>query len=97
MRSQEPLPITLVARSEAGGSEGDYEAMSSEVDHEHDWVYKGIVFSHSKTPMSGTGAHARYYAEAFYCRRCLEAQYKNLDSHDQSSYSKVLYNASPRP
>lgn len=46
-------------------------------DCEHRFAYQGPVTWPSEHPLPGTGAHARYYGDAYFCERCLTLHVRN--------------------
>lgn len=67
----------------------------SNQDCEHDFVFKGIVFSYANDLLPGSGARARIYEDSYYCRKCLEHIYRN-DMEIGTSYHKVEFGAIPK-
>lgn len=64
-------------------------------DCEHDFVFKGLVYSHSEHNMPGSGAKERIYADAYYCRKCLHHTYRNARVIG-NSYCKIEFGAIPK-
>lgn len=64
-------------------------------DCEHEFVFKGIVFSHSNESIVGSSAKARIYEDAYYCKKCLENIYRNPREFG-NSYYKVEFGAIPK-
>ena len=60
----------------------------------HKFVYGGVKYTDDKYPMAGTGAHRRIYHDWFYCEKCLENQYFQLDA-ESTTYEKPFFNATP--
>lgn len=71
------------------------ETKMSNQDCDHDFVFKGIVFHHSKDLLPGGGARERIYEDAYYCRKCLTHIYHN-DREIGNSYCKVEFGAIPK-
>lgn len=62
---------------------------------EHNYEYRGMVFSHSSRPIPGSGALARYYEDRYFCTKCLKIEDVNR-SIDGNSYYDVKYGATPK-
>lgn len=61
---------------------------------EHKFVYGGIKYKEETYPLPGTGARKRTYFDWYYCEKCLEKKFEELNFED-NSYGKVQFNASP--
>ena len=44
---------------------------------EHTYEYRGQITWPSPRPRPGSGAHDRYYADHYYCSKCLDDVVKN--------------------
>ena len=60
---------------------------------EHRFIYKGIVYHSTGTPMAGTGATPIRYYEEFFCEKCLIKKRKFCGSGH--TYENIRYNATP--
>lgn len=55
---------------------------------DHKFAYQGPVTWPEKYPMPGTGAHARIYADAYFCEKCCGLRLRN-ERHIGHTYEKV--------
>lgn len=62
---------------------------------DHLWAYQGLVYHYGKYSLPGSGAHARIYADRYFCQRCLATRDKN-EREEGNSYQKALPGALPR-
>lgn len=58
---------------------------------DHNFQFQGTVAWHDGR-MPGSGAEYRYYAERFFCTRCLAFRYTDV-RQDGNSYRELKYNA----
>jgi len=63
--------------------------------HEHNFQYMGLVYAYDEKPLSGSGAHARFYEDKFFCTACLEIRYQGK-RYQGNSYSPVIEGSSPK-
>lgn len=64
------------------------------MDCEHNYQFQGKGYSHEDYPMPGTGAHARYYEDVYFCTKCLNYVKKNR-VYKGNSYENPLDGSFP--
>lgn len=69
--------------------------MKKEQQHEHNYVYGGVVYVFGDR-LPGSGARQVRYYDRYYCAGCLDYQYQRLDFVG-SSYDEIRFNATPAP
>jgi hypothetical protein len=62
--------------------------------HEHDYVYGGVKYKVGSYKLPGSGAYRVTYYDWFYCRECLENEYKRLQA-ESNTYEKIRFDARP--
>lgn len=79
------------ARAEAEGFLMNDEDRMPE--HEHDYVYRGVVFKVGDQ-LPGSSAKRVTYYDAFFCRKCLHEDLKML-SRKATTYEPIAFGAVP--
>lgn len=64
--------------------------------HDHVWVYRGVVYEVTDVKLPGSGACYVYYHDLYFCNLCLETRTVKLDT-TSDTYSKLMFNATPLP
>lgn len=61
----------------------------------HEFAYGGVKFEVSNRPIPGSGAYLIKYFDCYFCKKCLEKKFEQLDiTHD--SYQTVRFGATPK-
>jgi hypothetical protein len=61
----------------------------------HKWVYGGVKYKNGDNPLAGTGARKRTYYDFFYCEKCREKQFDQLEEAD-TTYDDIRFGATPK-
>lgn len=61
---------------------------------DHSFTYLGVRYADSDYSRPGSSAHTRYYAETFYCPKCLEHHYLKMIPQSDN-FTKPLFDAIP--
>jgi len=86
-----------VERLSADAIKAERNRGGGEMNCEHKFVYRGIVYENDPNPMSGTGARRRYYFEQFFCEKCLTKKDNRLPMQENdNTYYDVKYGATPK-
>lgn len=72
-------------------------------DTDHVFEYAGVRFCDGARSMPGTGARRRYYANVYFCTKCIHTQGVAIEDPHQggdgrpsyNSYQKILFDAVP--
>lgn len=62
---------------------------------EHKFIYQGVKYDFSEYTRPGSGAYTRRYYDFYFCEKCLEKRYEQLNV-EQSSYELVLFGATSK-
>ncbi len=92
--TQDQIAVIMLTR---GTPEQQAEALAylRGVSHIHSYTYQGTVYWLNERPLPGSGAHARIYADRYFCETCLDTQLRNERTHG-NSYDKPLPGTLPR-
>lgn len=61
--------------------------------NDHKFQYAGLRFAHGSNPRPGSGSVTRYYAQVYFCEKCLTTMGTPVWQTD--SYSKIEGGATP--
>lgn len=56
---------------------------------EHKFVYMGLQYEHGRNNRPGSGSKQRYYAQVFFCEKCLANRAQRVEYGDDCSYFDV--------
>lgn len=66
---------------------------------DHNFSYRGPVTWPAKNPLPGSGAHARIYADAFFCTKCCESRLTNErligNTYEHARFGAIEYPSRP--
>lgn len=65
------------------------------VEGDHDFEYLGVRYADGAYPLPGSGARRRYYADTYFCKRCLEKRGEPMRGLDECTYQSIRFGALP--